>query len=52
MKLTRRLQRKPQQVCHDIRDFISVPGFASATRVLALAHSTVLLYSDARDLSH
>jgi hypothetical protein len=28
-----------QRVCHDTLDFIQVPGFPSAIRVFALAHS-------------
>ena len=30
---------RPQRVCHDTLDFVSVPGFPSAIRVFALTHS-------------
>jgi hypothetical protein len=35
-----------QRVCHDTLDFVSVPGFPSATRVFALAHSRRIVFND------
>jgi hypothetical protein len=39
MKPTAPFARQPQCVCHDTLDFIQVPGYPSAIRVLALTHS-------------
>ena len=33
------IAKQPQRACHDTLDFIQVPGFPSAIRVLALTRS-------------
>jgi hypothetical protein len=41
------IPKQLQRVCHDILDFIQVPGFPSAIRVFALTHSRRIVFNDA-----